>query len=69
MRDGAEALEVVGRLWEGVEKRVRYPMSPETGAQAEFVRNFKRMEDVVVGPVGQGAGRRVTWEDPEDESD
>lgn len=63
MRDGEEALGMVGRLWEGVEKRVRYPMSPETGAQAEYVRNFKK-----IGGIGEVDLER-DWVDPEDECD
>ena len=65
VRDGEEALGVVARLWEGVEKRKRFPCSPETGAQEEFVRKFER--------VGEGKcaaiGAETKWVDDEDESD
>ncbi|KAF9257109.1 hypothetical protein L218DRAFT_965617 [Marasmius fiardii PR-910] len=40
--DGEEALEIVRREWRGVEKCKRYPCSPETGEQEEYVRGFKR---------------------------
>ena len=39
-RDGREALGVIAREWKTVEKCKRYPNSPETGAQFEFVRAF-----------------------------
>ncbi|KAL5521273.1 hypothetical protein ACEPAG_9196 [Sanghuangporus baumii] len=42
-RDGEEALSFIARQWETVEKHTRFPCSPETGAQADFVRNFKRL--------------------------
>ena len=41
-RDGGEALEIIGREWCTVEKRRRFPCSPETGAQWEFVRRFTK---------------------------
>lgn len=39
-RDGEEALKIIEREWRTVEKCKRFPHSPETGAQFEFVRNF-----------------------------
>jgi len=39
-RDGEEALQIIAKEWKGVEKCVRYPNSPETGAQYEFVWGF-----------------------------
>lgn len=41
-RDGAEALTVIAREWKTVEKCTRFPHSPETGPQFEFVMNFQR---------------------------
>ncbi|KAK1224478.1 hypothetical protein PQX77_012591 [Marasmius sp. AFHP31] len=41
-QDGEEALEIIAREWRGVEKCKRYPYSPETGEQEEYVRGFKR---------------------------
>ncbi|KAK1235169.1 hypothetical protein PQX77_001618 [Marasmius sp. AFHP31] len=41
-RDGDEALEIIAREWRGVEKCRRYPDSPETGEQEEYVRGFKK---------------------------
>jgi protein-tyrosine phosphatase len=40
-RNGGEALAVVARKWKTVEKCTRYPHSPETGDQAEFVLRFE----------------------------
>ncbi|KXN81391.1 hypothetical protein AN958_04780 [Leucoagaricus sp. SymC.cos] len=40
-RDGAEALEIVAREWKTVEKCNRFPHSPETGPQFEFVLHFQ----------------------------
>lgn len=34
---------MIARFWEGVEKRRRFPVSPETGDQMEFVRRFERV--------------------------
>ncbi|KAG1730399.1 protein-tyrosine phosphatase-like protein [Suillus paluster] len=39
-RDGEEALKIIEREWRTVEKCKRFPHSPETGPQFEFVRNF-----------------------------
>ena len=41
-RDGEEALDIIAREWRGVEKCKKYPYSPETGEQEEYVRGFKR---------------------------
>ncbi|KAL0566309.1 hypothetical protein V5O48_015704 [Marasmius crinis-equi] len=41
-QDGEEALDIIAREWRGVEKCKRYPYSPETGEQEEYVRGFKR---------------------------
>lgn len=42
-QDGDEALAVIAREWKTVEKCRRYPYSPETGPQFEFVKNFQRV--------------------------
>ena len=42
-QDGDEALAVIAKEWKTVEKCRRYPYSPETGPQFEFVKNFRRM--------------------------
>jgi protein-tyrosine phosphatase len=39
--DGGEALAVIAQRWKTVEKCTRYPHSPETGAQYDFVLHFK----------------------------
>jgi hypothetical protein len=40
--DGDEALAVIANEWKTVEKYKRFPHSPETGPQFEFVQNFRR---------------------------
>lgn len=40
-RDGEEALSVIAKEWRTVEKCNRFPHSPETGPQFEFVLNFQ----------------------------
>ena len=40
---GEEALRVIAEEWRTVEKCGRFPHSPETGAQFEFVKNFQRV--------------------------
>lgn len=40
-KSGAEALHILDSLWKTVEKCKRYPHSPETGPQFEFVKNFE----------------------------
>ena len=47
-RDGAEALRIIAREWQTVEKCKRYPQSPETGSQCDYVLNF-HPKDVVDG--------------------
>jgi len=42
-RDGKEALSIIAREWKNVEKCKRFPKSPETGPQWEFVRDFQKM--------------------------
>jgi len=39
-RDGEEALGLIAKEWKTVEKCRRFPHSPETGPQFEFVKNF-----------------------------
>ncbi|KAG5635528.1 hypothetical protein H0H81_010951 [Sphagnurus paluster] len=39
-KDGEEALGIIAREWQTVEKCTRYPHSPETGSQFEYVLNF-----------------------------
>jgi len=39
-RNGEEALDIIAREWRGVEKCKRFPHSPETGAQFDYVLNF-----------------------------
>ncbi|KAH8111349.1 protein-tyrosine phosphatase-like protein [Phellopilus nigrolimitatus] len=41
--DGEEALRMIAAEWKTVEKCGRFPCSPETGPQFEFVRNFKKL--------------------------
>ncbi|KAI0265335.1 protein-tyrosine phosphatase-like protein [Gloeopeniophorella convolvens] len=41
--DGAAALRFIAEEWKSVEKYRRFPQSPETGGQCEFVRNFERL--------------------------
>ncbi|KAI0329336.1 phosphatases II [Cubamyces sp. BRFM 1775] len=41
-RDGDDALRMIAEEWKNVEKCVRYPLSPETGPQHEYVRTFER---------------------------
>ncbi|KAF9045777.1 hypothetical protein BDZ89DRAFT_1099545 [Hymenopellis radicata] len=40
-RDGDAALEIIDNEWRTVEKCNRFPHSPETGPQFEFVKNFR----------------------------
>ncbi|KAF9647625.1 phosphatases II [Thelephora ganbajun] len=42
-RDGDEALRMISKEWQTVEKCRRFPHSPETGPQFEFVRSYKRL--------------------------
>jgi len=41
-KDGGDALRMIAEEWKTVEKCKRFPCSPETGPQFEFVRNFQR---------------------------
>ncbi|KAI0292207.1 protein-tyrosine phosphatase-like protein [Multifurca ochricompacta] len=43
VRDGTEALRYIAEEWKSVEKCRRFPQSPETGRQCDFVRNFERL--------------------------
>ncbi|KAF7791181.1 hypothetical protein EIP86_002192 [Pleurotus ostreatoroseus] len=49
-RDGAHALQLIAEEWKMVEKCKRFPCSPETGPQFEFVRNFSRSPSPSVPP-------------------
>jgi atypical dual specificity phosphatase len=40
-KDGEEALAIIAKEWCTVEKHVRYPLSPETGPQFEFVKQWE----------------------------
>lgn len=40
-KNGEEALAVIARKWKTVDKCKKYPHSPETGAQFDFVLRFK----------------------------
>jgi hypothetical protein len=42
-KNGEDALNMIAREWQTVEKCTRFPHSPETGPQFEFVRNFQRV--------------------------
>ncbi|KAF9024457.1 hypothetical protein BDZ89DRAFT_1062090 [Hymenopellis radicata] len=39
-QNGEQALGIIAREWRTVEKCRRYPHSPETGPQFEFVKSF-----------------------------
>ena len=41
-KDGDDALRMIAEEWKTVEKCKRYPLSPETGPQHEYVRTFER---------------------------
>ncbi|KAI0301429.1 protein-tyrosine phosphatase-like protein [Russula brevipes] len=51
VEDGAAALRFIAEEWKSVEKCNRFPQSPETGGQCEFVRNFERLQGSLVAPV------------------
>jgi hypothetical protein len=61
--DGEEALAVIAKEWKTVEKCKRFPHSPETGPQFEFVKNFQRVsakcDAVLFSAANNGAGGRV----------
>ncbi|KAH9972519.1 protein-tyrosine phosphatase-like protein [Russula compacta] len=42
VEDGAAALRFIAEEWKSVEKCRRFPQSPETGGQCDFVLNFER---------------------------
>lgn len=42
-RDGPHALQLIAEEWKLVEKCKRFPCSPETGPQFEFVKSFQRL--------------------------
>ena len=54
--DGEAALRVIAEQWRTVEKHTRFPCSPETGAQAEFVRNFRKLPIEEPSIQGRGSG-------------
>ncbi|EGN92955.1 hypothetical protein SERLA73DRAFT_64870 [Serpula lacrymans var. lacrymans S7.3] len=47
-RDGEDALKIIAKEWKTVEKFKRFPHSPETGPQFEFVKNFQISRMVMV---------------------
>ena len=51
VEDGAAALEFIAEEWKSVEKYRRFPQSPETGGQCEFVLNFERLQGSLVVPI------------------
>ena len=52
VEDGAAALRFIAEEWKSVEKCRRFPQSPETGRQCEFVRNFeRRLPGALVAPI------------------
>ncbi|KAF5312729.1 hypothetical protein D9619_003796 [Psilocybe cf. subviscida] len=58
---GENALRLIEREWKGVAKSNRYPQSPETGPQVEYVRHYRK-EAPSLGGVGEkmrsGTGAR-----------
>ncbi|EKM52960.1 uncharacterized protein PHACADRAFT_259132 [Phanerochaete carnosa HHB-10118-sp] len=50
-RDGAHALQLIAEEWKLVEKCKRFPCSPETGPQFEYVRAFQRQLSSAVGAI------------------
>jgi len=51
VEDGAAALGFIAEEWKSVEKCRRFPQSPETGGQCDFVRNFERLRGPWVAPI------------------
>lgn len=51
VEDGAAALRFIAEEWKSVEKYRRFPQSPETGGQCDFVRNFERLPGPLVAPI------------------
>jgi len=62
-KDGEEALEAIAKEWKTVEKCKRFPHSPETGPQFEFVKNFRRMsskcDTVLLSAAHNGVAKPV----------
>jgi len=52
-QDGREALEIIDRQWHSVAKCIRYPHSPETGPQCDFVLNFQRSKGMLRAEDGE----------------
>ncbi|KAH6903417.1 dual specificity protein phosphatase [Coprinopsis sp. MPI-PUGE-AT-0042] len=46
-KSGEEALQFIASEWKNVEKYKRYPHSPETGPQFDFVYNFKPLAGTI----------------------
>lgn len=51
VEDGAAALQFIAEEWKSVEKYRRFPQSPETGGQCEFVLNYERLQGSLVVPI------------------
>lgn len=51
VESGAAALQFIAEEWKSVEKCRRFPQSPETGGQCEFVLNFERLPGAMVAPI------------------
>jgi len=51
VEDGAAALKFIAEEWKSVEKYRRFPQSPETGGQCEFVLNFERLQGALFVPI------------------
>lgn len=51
VKDGKEALDFIEREWSQVEKSKRFPRSPETGGQEEYVKCFRRMTGRGLSPI------------------
>jgi len=50
-KDGMDALAFIEREWMKVEKSKRFPRSPETGGQEEYVKKFRRMAGRGLSPA------------------
>jgi hypothetical protein len=50
-KNGKEALEFIDREWMQVEKSKRFPKSPETGGQEDYVRAFRRITGRGLSPL------------------
>ncbi|PIL26960.1 hypothetical protein GSI_10098 [Ganoderma sinense ZZ0214-1] len=63
-KDGDDALRMIAEEWKTVEKCKRYPLSPETGPQHEYVRTFERaawIDEKRGGSCVMGPGSRKMW--------